>query len=73
MCRYINGSIERVCVCERERASNLCAYICFMDGATISWQAGRLSPMADVFVFKKIDGMVCNKDTYIYVCGCVCV
>ena len=26
-------------------------------GATISWQAGRLSPMADVFVFESIDGM----------------
>jgi len=26
-------------------------------GATISWQVGRLSPMADVFVFETIDGM----------------
>jgi len=28
-------------------------------GATVTWQAGRLSPMADVFVFETIDGMVC--------------
>jgi len=28
-------------------------------GATVTWQEGRLSPMADVFVFETLDDMVC--------------